>query len=378
MLGHILHRGTVVLCDIAVGTDILKQFFHSGLGQVDAVTGFHVAALGITGGGIFEDFCAVQELPVVFLAHFHQRFVVLIHLGLGQILVGMHLAQRRDGVDDDIHAGIGFHNALDAFLVIFHKTIRRVIRAQIVGTEGQNHALGLHQGNRFGHGNVVGIPLQLHTGIGCQRLGAHAHRADGIVVGAIVKHTVHTRRIAVPQEQCFIHVVLPGVLAFLQNRGRILCLVNGILVLIVAALGNQRLTFRCRFAVGIAAEKVHAPHQNKGNRHTDQQHQTAQAHDNVHFTAGIQRLLFGCFFLCFACHCGSFRAKKMLYLLFLYIRCLLYTIFRANASLFSIFTYFSSGQAHKKCSPPAAKSRKRIQTFLGRRWARCKAGSSTR
>ena len=262
MLAHILYGGTVVLGDIAVGAHILKQIIHGRLGQVDAVAGLHISALGVAGGGILEYLGTVEELPALFLAHLHQGFVVLIHLALGQVLVGVHLPQRRDGIDDDVHAGIGIHDGLDALLVGFHEAVRRIAGAQVVGAEGQDHPLGLHHRHRLGHRHIAGGSLHLYTGKVGQRPGAHAHRTDGVVVAAVVKHPVHPGGVAVAQEKGFVHVGLPGVVALFQDGGGVFRLVDGVLVLVIAALGHQGFAVG-RIAVGLRPHPVQSAHQQK-------------------------------------------------------------------------------------------------------------------
>ena len=201
---------------------------------MDAVAGFHIAALGVSGGRILQHFGTVEELPVVFLAHLHDGLVVFVHLGLGQAFVGMLLAQRRNGVDDDVHAGIGFLHRLDALFIACNKIVGAVGRAQIVGAEGDDDPPGLHDGHRFGHGLVAGNPLELDAFIGGQGPRRHAHRPDGIIVGAVIEHAIHTRCIGIAQEQSLVHILLTGIIALFQDGGSILGGVNGILVLVVA------------------------------------------------------------------------------------------------------------------------------------------------
>ena len=371
MLGHILDGGAVILGDITVGTHIIEKGFHRRPGQMDAVAGLHITALGVAGGGILEHLGAVEEFPPLFLAHLDQRFVVLVHLRLGQVLVGVRLPQRRDGVDDDVHAGVGFDDALDAFLVVFHEILRRVAGAQVIGAEGQNDPPGLHQRHRLGHGDIIGIPLQLHAGIGGQRARAHAHRTDGVVIAAVVEHAVHAGRVAVPQEKRLVHVVLPGVLALLQDGGGILGLVDGVLILVVAALGHQRVAVRSGVRPAVRAGGVQPADEHKGDRHAYQQHQAAHPHDQIHFAAGIQRLFIRFFFRS-ACHCSSFRTHSSTFGTYGFY----FTLFWSGAPVFSQFLHIL---ARKNMSPARCRGHTlQILCSFGSRCARCSAGSSAR
>ena len=105
MLRDRRQRGAVILGNVAVGADVVEQRVHRRAGQMNAVARLYIAALGVAGDGILQHLGAVQELPVLLLAHFDERLVVLVHLGLGQALVGVLLPDGRDGVDDDVHAG---------------------------------------------------------------------------------------------------------------------------------------------------------------------------------------------------------------------------------------------------------------------------------
>ena len=110
-----------ILGNVTVGADVSKQHIHGLLGQVDTITAQHIAAFGIASGAVLQHLGAVQELPAVILAHLHQGFVVFIYLGLGQVLVGMLLAQRRNSVHNDIHTGVSILHSLDALGVIAGK-----------------------------------------------------------------------------------------------------------------------------------------------------------------------------------------------------------------------------------------------------------------
>ena len=286
MLGNFRDRGTVVVDDVAVGAHVGEQRFHRRAGQVDAIARLHIAALGVAGGGILEHLGTVEELPALLLAHFDKGLVVLVHLGLGQALVGVLLPQRRDGVDDNIHTGVGFDNALDAGLVIFDKVSRLIAGAQIVGAKRDDDPFGLHARHGFGHRNISAGVVQLHTGVGRQAFGAHAHRANGVVIGAVVKHAVHAGGVAVAQKERFVHIGLPGIAAFGQDGGRKCGCVDGVFLFIVAALRNDGLGLYGRIRSGIPTAK--AAHQQKGDAYADQQHQAANAQHNVHFGPEIQ------------------------------------------------------------------------------------------
>ena len=297
--------GTIVLSDIAVGADILKQGIHGGAGQVDAVAALHIAALGVTGRGVLEHLGTVEELPAVVLAHLDDGLVVFVHLGLGQALVGMLLAQGRDGVDDDVHAGIGFLHGLDALLIAFDKVLGAVGGAQVVGAEGDNDPLGLHDGHGFGHGLVTGKPFELHTFVGSQGTGRHTHRADGIVIAAVIKHAVHARRVGIPQEEGIVDVFLPGVLGFFQNGGGILGGVDGVLVLVVPFLIHHFLG-GLAFRVGIGAAQ--AVNDQKSRQRGNQDDGTADGQHKIHAAFAGEpgpKALFGCF-VSFARHNVSF------------------------------------------------------------------------
>ena len=110
-----------ILGNVTVGADVSKQRIHGLLSQVDTITAQHIAAFGIASGAVLQHLGAVQELPAVILAHLHQGFVVFIYLGLGQVLVGMLLAQRRNSVHNDIHTGVSILHSLDALGVIAGK-----------------------------------------------------------------------------------------------------------------------------------------------------------------------------------------------------------------------------------------------------------------
>ena len=105
---------------------------------MDAVARLYITALGVAGDGILQHLGAVQEFPALLLAHFDERFVVLVHLGLGQALVGVLLPDGRDGVDDDVHAGVGGDDGLDAGLVVFNEVRGLIAGVQVVRAEGQD------------------------------------------------------------------------------------------------------------------------------------------------------------------------------------------------------------------------------------------------
>ena len=291
----------------------------------------------------------------------------------------MALPQRRDRVDDDVDAGVGFGNGLEAFLVFLHKRRRRAVGVEVVGAERHDDAAGLHQGDGLRHRLVAGIPLQFDAGVVRQGAAAHAYRADGVVVGAVVKHAVHAGGVAVAQKQRFVDVFLAGILGLLQDRRLILCIVDGVAVFIVAALGDHRLA-GCIGGI-LAAKRFQPADQHKRHRDADQQHQAAQRDDQVHFAAQVQRFAF-CLFLGFACH-PCFLSDW-----FMYIQQLLYTILGPSASVFSIFTYFST----QKSSPPCPAERAACHVWRqsapwlpcaalrdpGKRCARVSAGSSAR
>ena len=287
MLGNFRHGGAVILGNAAVGADVVEQRFHSCTGQMDAVAGLHIAALGVAGGGVLQHLGAVQELPALFFAHFDEGLVVLVHLGLGQALVGVLLPQRRNGVDDDVRTGVRLDDALNACLVVFDKISRLVAGAEVVGAKGDDDPLGLHACHSLGHGDVAAGVVQLHAGIGGQALGAHAHRADGVIVGAEVEHAVHAGGIAVAQEKRFVHIGLARITAFRQDGGRVGRGVDGVFLFIVAALGNDGLRLYGRVGSGVLAASEPA-HQEKGNTYAGQQHQAANDQHNVHFCPEIQ------------------------------------------------------------------------------------------
>ena len=87
---------------------------------MDTITS-NITTFGISGRSIFQRFGTVQEFPVIFLAHLNQCLVVFVHLGLGQVLVRMLLAQRRNSVHNDIHTGVSILHSLDALGVIAGK-----------------------------------------------------------------------------------------------------------------------------------------------------------------------------------------------------------------------------------------------------------------
>ena len=123
---------------------------------MDAVARLHIAALGVAGDGILQHLGAVQELPVLLLAHFDERFVVLVHLGLGQALVGVLLPDGRDGVDDDVHAGVGGDDGLDAGPVVFDEVRGLIAGVQVVRAEGQDDPARLQFRHGLGHRDVAG------------------------------------------------------------------------------------------------------------------------------------------------------------------------------------------------------------------------------
>ena len=249
---------------------------------MDAVAALHIAAPGIAGGGILEDLGAVEELPVVFLAHLHQGLVVLVQLALGQAGIGVLLAQRRDGVHDDIHAGIGLHNGADTRSVVFGKAGRRIAGVQVVGAEGQDDPAGLHEGHRLRHGLVAAVTLELHTGVAGQRPGRHPHRTDGIVIGTIIKHTIHPGGVGIAQEERFVQVGLAGIRAFLQNGGGVLGRVDGVLILVIAALHHHRRGGGHSQIPVLPCRRAAAPHNKKRGNHGEKQGGAAQRQHKIH------------------------------------------------------------------------------------------------
>ena len=279
------HRGqgrAVVLGDVAVGAHIAEQRVHGGAGQVDAVAALHIARLRVASGLVLEGLGAVQKLPVLLLAHLHQRLVELVHLRLGQRLVGMALAQRRDGVDDDVHAGIRLHDALDAGLIVGDEFFGAGAGAKVVGAEGEHHPFGLHQRHRLRHRLVAGIALEPGTGKGGQAAGRHAHRADGVVRSAVIEQPVHAGGVAVAQEQRFVHVGLTRVGGQLQNGGAVLGGVDDVLVFIVAALHHHRSAVHGFWFIGCVRRAVDQQQRRPG---CEQQCRRAACQHHVHLGA---------------------------------------------------------------------------------------------
>ena len=306
MLRDAGQRGAVILGDVAVGADVGEQRLHRRAGQVDAVARLHIAAFGVAGGGVLQHLGTVQKFPALVLTHLDKGFVVLIYLRLGQALVGVLLPDGWNRVDDNIHAGVGGHDGLNAGLVVLDEIRRLVTGVQVIGAEGQQHPARLQLGHGLRHRDVAGRGAQLHAGKAGQRFRAHAHRADGVVIAAIVKHTVHTRRVAVPQKEGFFYVAVACVGGGGQNRGIVGLRVNGVLLFVVAAFRHHRATVRG----GAACAGIKRANQRQRNRNADQQHHAAQGQHQIHLAARIQRALLFCFG--FACHEKSFRPENHL------------------------------------------------------------------
>ena len=281
MLRDCRQGGAVVLRNIAVGADITEQRIHRRTGQVDAVACFHIPALGIAGIRVLEGFGAVEEFPSVFFAHCHKAGVVFVNLGLGQALVRVLLAERRDRVDNDIDTWVGFDNGLDALLIVGDEVFGAVARRKVVCAKGQDHPLRLHQRNSFGHRLVIGVTGKLHAGIGGKAAGRHANRPNRVVIAAVVKHAVHSRCVRIPQKQRFINIFLPRIFAFLQNGRSVLRGIDGVFVLVVAGVFHQRFT-GSGSALRLCPGGSQAVHHQKRD-HNGQQHQsTADGQHKMH------------------------------------------------------------------------------------------------
>ena len=308
MLGDGGQRGAVILRDIAVGADVAEQRVHRRAGQVDAVARLHIAGLGVAGGAVLEGLGAVQKLPALFLAHLHESLVEFVYLCLGKALVGMLLADRRDCVDDDVRAGVGGDDRLNAGLVVFDEIGGLVAGVQIVRAEGQDDPAGLQLGHGLRHRQVAGPGAELYAGKARKRFGAHADRADGVVIAAVIEHPVHAGRVAVPQKEGLVYVAFAGIGALLQNGRGVGLRVDGVFLFVVAAFGHHGFAVHGRNALrGGAAERQPADERQR-NADADQQHHTAQGQHQIHFAAHIQRLLF--FRFGFSCHVvGPFAVK---------------------------------------------------------------------
>ena len=256
---------------------------------MDAVARLHIAALGVAGDGILQHLGTVQELPALLLAHFDERFVVLVHLGLGQALVGVLLPDGRDGVDDDVHAGVGGDDGLDAGLVVFDEVRGLIAGVQVVRAEGQDDPARLQFRHGLGHCDVAGRSAYLHAGKGRQALGGHAHRADGVVVAAIVEHAVHAGRVAVAQKQRLVHIAVARVGALLKDRGGVGLGIDGVFLFIIAALDDHGRAVHGGHALGVRAAEVDAADEHQRDADADQQHDAAQSQHQIHLAAHIQR-----------------------------------------------------------------------------------------
>ncbi len=231
------------------------------------------------------------------MAHLHDGLVELVHLGLGQRLVGVLLAQRRDGVDDDIHTGVGRLDRLNARLIILNKFGGGEVGVQVVGAEGQDDPAGLHQSHRLRHGHIAAVAAEFDAGKAGQGPGRHAHRTDGVIVAAIVEHAVHAGGVAVSQEEGVIDIFLPRIVGLGQDGGFKLGGIDGMFVLIIAALHHHRFTV---YSLRLLLRAAKAVYKKQRNPDADQQHHTAKQQHHVHFGAGIHRRFFA-----LSCHNGG-------------------------------------------------------------------------
>ena len=248
---------------------------------MDAV-GIHIVALCIAVRAL-QRLGAVQKFPAVGFTHLHDGAVVLVQLFLVQAGIDVAAPDGRHRVDDDVHAGVGFLHRLDAGLVILDKGIH--VGAGVVGAEGDDDPLRLHQRHGLRHGDVVGISGKLHAGVAFQLPGRHAHRADGVVVAAIVEHPVHARRVGVAQKQRAVNIILAGVLGLGQHGAVVLRRVDGVGALVVVAARYHRAVAGSFLA--LSAGRVH---RHKCPDHSDQQRGAAQRQHKKHPAAHIHPL----------------------------------------------------------------------------------------
>ena len=122
---------------------------------MNAIAGNNIAIFGVARIGVLQYLGAIQIFPTVALAHLNKAGVVFVDLGLGQALVRMLLAERRDRVDDDIDPRVGFDDREDPLLIVFDKFFGTIARREVVGTEGQDNPLRLHYCNGLRHCHIT-------------------------------------------------------------------------------------------------------------------------------------------------------------------------------------------------------------------------------
>ena len=201
----------------------------------------------------------------------------------------MLLPDGRDGVDDDVHAGVGGDDGLDAGLVVFDEVRGLIAGVQVVRAEGQDDPARLQFRHGLGHCDVAGRSAYLHAGKGRQALGGHAHRADGVVVAAIVEHAVHAGRVAVAQKQRLVHIAVARVGGLLKDRRGVGLGINGVFLFIIAALDDHGRAVHGGHALGVRAAEVDAADEHQRDADADQQHDAAQSQHQIHLAAHIQR-----------------------------------------------------------------------------------------
>ena len=145
--------------------------------------------------------------------------------------------------------------------------------------------MGLHQGNRFRHRLVAAVALELHAGIRCQGFAGHTHRANGIIITAIIENAVHAGGVGIAKEECFVHIALARIGAFFQNGGAVLVGIDRILVFIIAAVRHKGFLggggIRCVIILPCGAAQ--AAHNKERCPHGDEHRCKAQHQHQIHF-----------------------------------------------------------------------------------------------
>lgn len=135
--------------------------------------------------------------------------------------------------------------------VVFDEVRGLIAGVQVVRAEGQDDPARLQFRHGLGHRDVAGRSAYLHACKGRQALGGHAHRADGVVVAAIVEHAVHAGCVAVAQKQRLVHIAVARVGGLLKDRRGVGLGINGVFLFIIAALDDHGRAVHGGHALGV-------------------------------------------------------------------------------------------------------------------------------